>query len=150
MPVPRHRDCAPILDWVHELGAEPADLRVLQSRLPRSFQEHAAVRLLLALQTRAVRPRGARFPSAVPKVRSGLTRRGTHYILSLSLRLTLLRPPKCPPRNFTPLGPPLPLPRNADSFSDSSIPGALKIQRRVNCEYLCKIDATCRCSFAEV
>ncbi|XP_076644747.1 octopamine receptor beta-2R isoform X5 [Halictus rubicundus] len=69
----RHRDRASLLDRIHEFGAEPADLRVLQPRLPRSLQEHAAVCFLLALQTRAVRPRGARFPSAVPKVRSGLT-----------------------------------------------------------------------------
>ncbi|XP_076644744.1 octopamine receptor beta-2R isoform X2 [Halictus rubicundus] len=65
----RHRDRASLLDRIHEFGAEPADLRVLQPRLPRSLQEHAAVCFLLALQTRAVRPRGARFPSAVPKVR---------------------------------------------------------------------------------
>ena len=74
LPVSGHRDRVTLLDRVHELGAEPADLRVLQPRLSRSLQEYAAVRVLLALQTRAVRSRGARFPSAVPKVRSGLTR----------------------------------------------------------------------------
>lgn len=85
LSVSRHRDRPAFLDRVHEFGAEPVDLRVLQPRLPRSFQEYSAVRVLLALQTRAVRSRGARFPSAVPKVRSGLTRWGTHYILSLFL-----------------------------------------------------------------
>lgn len=79
LSVPRRCDRPAFLDRVHEFGAEPVDLRVLQPRLPRSFQEYSAVRVLLALQTRAVRSRGARFPSAVPKVRSGLTRRGTHY-----------------------------------------------------------------------
>ncbi|XP_043510670.1 uncharacterized protein LOC122529017 [Frieseomelitta varia] len=64
-----HRDRVTLLDRVHKLGAEPADLCVLQPRLSRSLQEYAAVRVLLALQTRAVRPRGARFPSAVPKAR---------------------------------------------------------------------------------
>lgn len=85
LSVSQRRDRPAFLDRVHEFGAEPVDLRVLQPRLPRSFQEYSAVRVLLALQTRAVRSRGARFPSAVPKVRSGLTRRGTHYILSLFL-----------------------------------------------------------------
>lgn len=64
----QRRDRPAFLDRVHEFGAEPVDLRVLQPRLPRSFQEYSAVRVLLALQTRAVRSRGARFPSAVPKV----------------------------------------------------------------------------------
>ena len=85
LPLSGHPDRVTLLDRVHELGAESADLCVLQPRLSRSLQEYAAVRVLLALQTRAVRPRGARFPSAVPKVRSGLTRWGTHYILSLFL-----------------------------------------------------------------
>jgi len=83
LPVPGHRDRDPLLDRLHELGAEPADLRVLQPRFPRSVQEHPAVRLLLALQTGAVRSRGAGLPPAIPQVRSGLTHRGTHSVLSL-------------------------------------------------------------------
>jgi len=83
LPVPGHRDRDPLLDRLHELGAEPADLRVLQPRLPRSVQEHPTVRFLLALQTGAVRSRGAGLPPAIPQVRSGLTHRGTHSVLSL-------------------------------------------------------------------
>lgn len=86
LSVPRRCDRPAFLDRVHEFGAEPVDLRVLQPRLPRSFQEYSAVRVLLALQTRAVRSRGARFPSAVPKVRSGLTRRGTTIALRAYIR----------------------------------------------------------------
>lgn len=87
----RYRYRNTFLDRVHKLSIEPADLRVFQSGLPRSLQKYAAVRVLFALQTRAVRPRGARFPSAVPKVRSGLTRWGTHYILSLFSLFPLFR-----------------------------------------------------------
>lgn len=54
----RRGDSPVVLDRIHEFGAEPTDLRVLQPRLPGGLQKHVAVRFLLAVQTRTIGPRG--------------------------------------------------------------------------------------------
>jgi len=48
---------AAVLGGLHQFDAEPADLRVLQPRLPGSVQEHAAVGVLQSVPAAAVRPR---------------------------------------------------------------------------------------------
>lgn len=58
-----------LLDRLLQLDAEPAYLRVLQSGLPGSIQEHAAMRVLQPVPEPAVRLGGAGRTEAVATVR---------------------------------------------------------------------------------
>jgi len=58
-----------LLDRLLQLDAEPTYLRVLQPRLPGSFQEHAAVRVLQPVPQPAVRLGGVGRTEAIAAVR---------------------------------------------------------------------------------
>ena len=60
---------AAVLGGLHQLDAEPADLRVLQPRLPGGVQEHAAVGLLQPVPAAAVRPGRTGRPPRLPPLR---------------------------------------------------------------------------------